>query len=293
MVGIWTPASLRTRRSSGSPGWGGTRIHAAGFGKGRRRAEQCRRTKRAALPEQHAKFGFADARRVLQHGLEHRLQLAGRTADDLSTSAVAVCCCSDSRSSLSRRVFSMAIDGLGGEIFDQLDLLVGERPDFVPINVDDTNEFRFPQHRNADDRSRTSAIGERDNGLVALAIGCCGAKVREMRSLLGSCRDRMGLSGCGRRSRSRNMLSTCRRRVSDRNIPKSVALAKRQIAKLRLADARRVLQQRLEHGYQLARRAADDLQHLRGRGLLLQRFAQLVEQAGVLDGDDGLGGEVL
>ena len=43
----------------------------------------------------------------------------------------------------------------------------------------------------------------------------------------------------------------------------------------------------------------DDLQHLRGRGLLLQRLArsscaaQLVEQPRVLDGDDGLGGEVL
>ena len=41
------------------------------------------------------------------------------------------------------------------------------------------------------------------------------------------------------------------------------------------------------------------LQHLGGRGLLLQRLgqivgalAQLVEQARVLDGDDGLGGEV-
>ena len=33
------------------------------------------------------------------------------------------------------------------------------------------------------------------------------------------------------------------------------------------------------------------LQHLRGRGLLLQRFAQLVEQPGVLDGDDRLVGE--
>ena len=43
----------------------------------------------------------------------------------------------------------------------------------------------------------------------------------------------------------------------------------------------------------------DDLQHLRGRRLLLQRLgeivgalAQLVEQPRVLDGDDGLGGEV-
>jgi hypothetical protein len=43
-----------------------------------------------------------------------------------------------------------------------------------------------------------------------------------------------------------------------------------------------------------------DMQHLRGRRLLLQRFAQiicalpqLVEQPRVLDSDDGLGGEVL
>ena len=71
-------------------------------------------------------------------------------------------------------------------------------------------------------------------------------------------------------------------------------------AELGLADARRVLQHRLEHRLQFARRAGDDLQHLRGRGLLLQRLgqivgalAQLVEQPRVLDGDDGLGGEVL
>ena len=40
-------------------------------------------------------------------------------------------------------------------------------------------------------------------------------------------------------------------------------------------------------------RAADDLEHVRGRGLLLQRFAQLVQQPRVLDGDHRLGGEVL
>ena len=39
-------------------------------------------------------------------------------------------------------------------------------------------------------------------------------------------------------------------------------------------------------------RARDDAQHLRGGRLLLQRFAQLVEQPRVFDGDDGLGGEV-
>ena len=39
------------------------------------------------------------------------------------TSEVAVCCCSDSRSSLSRRVFSMAMTAWCGEVLYQLDLL--------------------------------------------------------------------------------------------------------------------------------------------------------------------------
>jgi hypothetical protein len=48
-----------------------------------------------------------------------------------------------------------------------------------------------------------------------------------------------------------------------------------------------------EHRDKIERRAADDLEHVGGGGLLLQRFAQLVEQARVLDGDDGLSSEVL
>ena len=58
--------------------------------------------------------------------------------------------------------------------------------------------------------------------------------------------------------------------------------------------------QRIEHGLQIERRAADDLEHIGGGGLLLQRFgkivgalAQLVEQPRVLDRDDGLVGEIL
>ena len=62
---------------------------------------------------------------------------------------------------------------------------------------------------------------------------------------------------------------------------------------IRLAQPGGRLDQRIEHGLQIERRAADDLEHVGGGGLLLQRFAQLVEQARVLDGDDGLRGEVL
>ena len=64
-------------------------------------------------------------------------------------------------------------------------------------------------------------------------------------------------------------------------------------ADVRLAQPRRRLDQRVEHRLQIEGRAADDLEHVGGGGLLLQRFAQLVEQAGVLDGDDGLVGEIL
>ena len=51
----------------------------------------------------------------------------------LSTSAVAVCCCSDSRSSLEQPRVLDGDDGLGGEVLNQLDLLVGERPHLLAV----------------------------------------------------------------------------------------------------------------------------------------------------------------
>jgi hypothetical protein len=44
----------------------------------------------------------------------------------------------------------------------------------------------------------------------------------------------------------------------------------------------------VEYGLQIERRAANDLQHISGRGLLLQRLAQFVEQPRVLNSDHGL-----
>jgi hypothetical protein len=60
-----------------------------------------------------------------------------------------------------------------------------------------------------------------------------------------------------------------------------------------LTLARRVRQHGVEGGLQLARRTGNDTQHFRSRRLLLQRFAQLVEQARILDGDDGLSRKIL
>jgi hypothetical protein len=62
-------------------------------------------------------------------------------------------------------------------------------------------------------------------------------------------------------------------------------------AELSIADAECVLQHGAEHRLQSVRRARHDTQHVGGGGLLRKRFAQLVEQSGILDGDDGLNGE--
>ena len=61
------------------------------------------------VKEQRTELRLADTRRILQHGPEHGSSSPGELEMTWSTSEVAVCCCSDSRSSLSRRVFSMAM----------------------------------------------------------------------------------------------------------------------------------------------------------------------------------------
>ncbi len=60
---------------------------------------------------------------------------------------------------------------------------------------------------------------------------------------------------------------------------------------VRLAQPRRRFHQRAEHCRQIECRAADDLEHVGGGGLLLQRVAQLVEQPCIFDRDHGLVGE--
>ena len=62
--------------------------------------------------KQIAELRVADARSVIQHGIEHRSKSPGELEMTYRTSEVAVCCSSRSvvaRSSLSSRAFSMAM----------------------------------------------------------------------------------------------------------------------------------------------------------------------------------------
>ena len=57
---------------------------------------------------------------------------------------------------------------------------------------------------------------------------------------------------------------------------KGISFAKEQVAKFGLAEPRRVRQYSLEYGLQLAGRAADNLEHLGRRRLLLQCFGEVL-----------------
>jgi len=64
-----------------------------------------------------------------------------------------------------------------------------------------------------------------------------------------------------------------------RNAPNGIAFGSVQGPELGLADAYRVCQHGLKHGFQIARRRADNLEHLRGCCQLFQRLVALALQA--------------
>ena len=129
----------------------------------------CRVKTVAIVKKQVAVLGLADAHRIREHGLEHRLQSPGEELMTLSTSAVAVCCWRDSRSSLSSRVFSMAMTAWAAKFLTSSICFVGEWPYLLSVDSDradhlvvfeqrdakkESGHLRFPRARPARDRHR-------------------------------------------------------------------------------------------------------------------------------------------
>jgi hypothetical protein len=74
----------------------------------------------------------------------------------------------------------------------------------------------------------------------------------------------------------------CRRYVVDRGDAGYVSIVQVQYAELCTAEPGCIRQHGLEHSLQLAGRSADDLEDLRGRGLLLQRLGEVLACLGEL-----------
>jgi hypothetical protein len=100
--------------------------------------------------------------------------------------------------------------------------------------------------------------------------------------------------------RSRSLSRSKRRwHIPRRDKAELLSLPKIERAKLGVAYADGLLQHGCKHRLKIAGRAADDLEDLRGRGLLLQRFAevgcaltQLIQKPRVFDSDDCLVGKI-
>ena len=212
----------------------------------------------------------------------------------LRISAVAVCSCSDSVSSRVRawtssnsRTFSIAITAWSEKVSSNSICFRLNGLRSRTYHGQGAEDYAFAQQRHADGGS--DARRSRLIGALELRIG------EDIRNMYGA---PFGDRPAERRAAIRfrrvalEMLALLRREAVGRGYRISVAEAPPDDRLIRLAEPDRQFGQGIEYRLQIEGRAADDLEHVGGGGLLLQQFAQLVEQAHVLDGDDRLAGEI-
>ena len=231
--------------------------------------------------------------------VEHGLQVEGRTADHLEYvggGGLLLQRFGEIVGALAQLVEQPGIldgdDGLTGEARQQFDLLVGEGTNLLAIDGDRADQLVLLEHGHDDLRARTRQPGRRGRDRLRGLVDAVdhGSRLQDAVE---------GIAGLWQEAAARpDEIAIGRRRIEyGRRVEGTVVVAV-QHAELGLANARGVLQHGLEYRRQLAGRAGNDLQHLGGCGLLLQRFAQLararlhlVEQAHVLDRDHRLVGE--
>src|SRR5262249_29932408 len=102
------------------------------------------------------------------------------------TSDVAVCCCSDSRSSLSRRVFSMAKTPCRAKLVTRPNCLVGYGPPhLLAVDADRAEQSAFLEHRHAEHCSSAGEIGESNHPRIAFEIWRHRSDVVDLHDFLG------------------------------------------------------------------------------------------------------------
>ena len=86
----------------------------------------------------------------------------------LSTSAVAVCCCSDSRSSLSSRVFSMAMTAWAAKFFTSSICLSVNGLHLLAVNSDRPDHLVILEHRHGNQSADAGDINCANGQRIAI-----------------------------------------------------------------------------------------------------------------------------
>src|SRR5215470_2096774 len=170
---------------------------------------------------------------------------------------------------------------------NELDLLFAERPHRVAHQSENADRRALAQHRHCNDCAKVSKCRTSER------VFRIGAHIRDVNhSALQQCAPGRGPAG----ERNRMLLHESHEFAGvlvAGGKPQQIAVGPHYGAHIRLAKPGRRLDQRVKYRLQVEGRAADHLENIGGRRLLLQGFAQLIEQARVLDGNNGLGGKIL
>src|SRR5262249_30965049 len=152
---------------------------------------------------------------------------------------------------------------------DQLNLLFGKGADFLPVDGKDTDQLIFLEHWNIEDCSEASKIDGSHEDRFALDVSWLLRDIGNMNRLPRLDDAAEGSSRTGSLWSSFPELGKCWRYSEHCCRTRRATLETKQNSKIGLADTSCVLQHGVEHLLQLARRAGDNLQHLRGCRLLL------------------------
>src|SRR5262245_10891548 len=114
--------------------------------------------------------GTAKAHRTLGYGLKHWPQIERRSADHFEQIGGGGLLLERLAQLVEQAGVFDGNDGLTGEALDQLDLLVCERPHFLPVDGDRADQFTLLEHRHPEGRASTAEVGESDQPRIAFEI---------------------------------------------------------------------------------------------------------------------------
>ena len=184
-------------------------------------------------------------------------------------------------------------DRLVGEGADQLDLALAERLDPAAAKRDHADRLAFAQQRYAE---RRADVANR-NRLGHRVVRVCGdiGNVEHLTFERGSTSHRSAIDGEYPVPQGGLVLG---RKGDARHRPVDLAVAGGKMSVFGATEPRRGIDERVENRLQIECRAADDFQHVAGRGLAFEQFLQIArafaqfgQEPRVLDRDDRVVGE--
>src|SRR5262249_3342792 len=248
---------------------------------------RCEPIARALAAKNECLFRFTETCGRLRQRIKHGFEIEGRATDDLEHVGRGGLLLEGLAQLVEQARVLDGDDGLIREGLDQRELLGSEGSNLRPPHRNCANEDTFATHRHTE--KGPDAAGTR-----SLSVGTpvrIGLRIEDL--------DCPVLSSYAPDDRAVSWpnhatvcpLSKLRRGIVIRDEVVHLTVPPKDEALLGRAKPRRAFDQSVENGLKLECRAANDLEHVSGGGLLLKRFAQLVEQPRVLDGDDGLTGK--